>query len=194
MHSVAILGALSFSSLALSQRLTKPALESSLDYLKAGFLQNLPITTATHREWNGWIPTDCETITQAAGLNPADVSTFSVHYADCCDPWHLCRHKDSNDTLEVLIESFGQVPVHMRQWVRHVVALPDTALHAYNENGNIAIFADFSKDPSVFLHETGHSLDLHGAYAEDPLSSSQFWLSNYALVSRILLFPISPVS
>jgi len=33
----------------------------------------------------------------------------------------------------------------------------------------------------VILHETGHSLDLSGAYADKPLSSSDNWWNNYDL-------------
>ncbi|KAI4194460.1 MAG: hypothetical protein LQ350_007759 [Teloschistes chrysophthalmus] len=32
---------------------------------------------------------------------------------------------------------------------------------------------------TVFIHESGHSLDLLGAYADKPLSASQNWLDNY---------------
>ena len=81
-----------------------------------------------------------------------------------------------------MIDLFGRVPVHMRQWVRHMIALPDPAGgHAYNEDGNIAMIDKIDGDLTVFIHETGHSLDLLGAYADKPLSSSNYWLTQYAL-------------
>ena len=40
-------------------------------------------------------------------------------------------------------------------------------------------------DLTVFIHETGHSLDLLGAYPEKPLSSSKLWLEQYAKDSHV---------
>ena len=40
-------------------------------------------------------------------------------------------------------------------------------------------------DLTVFIHETGHSLDLLGAYPEQPLSSSKLWLKQYARDSHV---------
>ena len=66
-----------------------------------------------------------------------------------------------------------------------MIALPDPkGGHAYNLNGNIAMFDKIDNDMTVFIHETGHSLDLLGAYAEKPLSSSGYWLTQYALDSN----------
>jgi len=51
--------------------------------------------------------------------------------------------------------------------------------HAYNSGGNIAMFNRINGDISVFIHEAGHSLDLLGAYPNNPLSSSDAWMNNY---------------
>lgn len=51
--------------------------------------------------------------------------------------------------------------------------------HAYNSGGNIAMFNRINGDITVFIHETGHSLDLLGAYPNNPLSSSSTWTDNY---------------
>lgn len=40
-------------------------------------------------------------------------------------------------------------------------------------------------DLTVFIHETGHSLDLLGAYPQKPLSSSKLWLKQYAKDSHV---------
>jgi hypothetical protein len=45
---------------------------------------------------------------------------------------------------------------------------------AYNSNGNIAFFGGTSGSIDVAIHETGHSLDLLGAYGEQ-LSSKLFF-------------------
>lgn len=84
--------------------------------------------------------------------------------------------------MDNLIEFFGRVPVHMRQWVRHMIALPDPkGGHAYNSNGNIALFDRVNGELTVFLHETAHSLDGLGAYADTPLHAADVWNSNYNL-------------
>jgi hypothetical protein len=56
--------------------------------------------------------------------------------------------------------------------VRHVLTLPGDN-YAYNSNGNIAFFGTTSSIMDVAIHETGHSLDLLGAYG-DQLSSRSF--------------------
>ena len=67
----------------------------------------------------------------------------------------------------------------MRQWVRHIIALPHpSGGFAYNWNGNIAMF-NIIDNINVFVHETGHSLDLLGAYPNKPLSNSADWNNNY---------------
>ncbi len=40
-------------------------------------------------------------------------------------------------------------------------------------------------DITVFLHESGHSLDLLGAYPDKPFSSSANWINNYNLDSNV---------
>ncbi|KAI9733476.1 MAG: hypothetical protein M1818_007224 [Claussenomyces sp. TS43310] len=166
--------------------LDKPPNEPNLDYLESGLVANLPITNANVTEIaNGYIPQDCVDMTTSDKLNPIDVTAYTVTYDDCTtDPWILCQHKDSNTTLDSLVEFFGQLPVQTRQWVRHVISLPDTGAHAYNSGGNIAMFDITTL--TVFVHESGHSLDLLGAYfsnesSSDPesVSSSQAWLDAY---------------
>ena len=89
-----------------------------------------------------------------------------------------------DNAVDTLTDLFGRLPVHMRQWVRHVILLPAPATWAYNQGGNIAIFHTVEGDLELFLHETGHSLDLLGAYPEKPLSSSNYWLTQYDLDSN----------
>lgn len=130
-------------------------------------------------------------------------SSWNLH-ADRCsrkcpkDPWILCRHKDSPEPITTVIDHFGRVPLCARQWVRHVISLPDRELppfslslslslnlpltissspankfaSAYNTAGNIAMFDVAAADLNVFVHETGHSLDRLGVYPDHPLSSS----------------------
>lgn len=56
---------------------------------------------------------------------------------------------------------------------------------AYNSGGNIVMMDRINGDLTVFIHETGHSLDLLGAYPNKPLSSSELWLRQYAKDSHV---------
>ncbi|KAL9613819.1 MAG: hypothetical protein Q9167_001666 [Letrouitia subvulpina] len=201
-----------FSALSLvdGQRLDKPPLTNDLEYLRPGLLDNLPSVNQNHDKWgDGWIAQDCKNMAEEQGLNAADVETWNVKYDDvnphypsphhlygqrfltnksqCGDAWVVCHHKDAQSSLDDLIAVFGRLPVHTRQFVRHVIALPDDGAWAYNSGGNIAMFADVIHDnPAVFLHEAGHSLDLLNAYLPDQaLSSSQNWIDNYNQDSNV---------
>ena len=161
-------------------RLDKPKLVDNLDYLKPGLLANFPASSSHYNVWGpGWIPQDCKDITSKANLNPADISTYNVQYDDCNTAWVVCFHKDYPTTIDSVVDLLGRVPVRARQFVRHVVALPDTSGHAFNSDGNLAMFNIGADGLSVYIHETGHSLDLHGAYSRGELSTSQNWADNY---------------
>ena len=84
-----------------------------------------------------------------------------------------------------MIDLFGRIPVKARQWVRHIVYLPANETWAYNSGGNIAMFGRIDGDITVFIHETAHSLDLLGAYPDNPLSNSTTWLAQYAKDSNV---------
>jgi hypothetical protein len=62
-----------------------------------------------------------------------------------------------------MIDLFGRMPVSMRGYVRHIIALPGIK-SAFSNGDNIAIFGK-GTDISLFIHETAHSLDSH---AYDP--------------------------
>ena len=82
MYTSALLATIGLSTLAYAQKLDKPPLEDSLDYLQQGLMDNLPSVHSTNTPWNGWIPTDCQQMTKDANLNPDDVTTFNVTYDD----------------------------------------------------------------------------------------------------------------
>lgn len=166
---------------ASSQQLTKPPLQPNLDNLKQGFIDNLKVTASTRTAFtSGQIPSDCKKIAQREGFAPADIQTWNVKYSDCSVVWQMCYHKNSNGALSDLINTFGRLPVHSRQFVRHVISLPASAGHAYNDGGNIALFGDTISNVNVHIHETAHSLDLLGAFSPDkPLSGSTKWTNEY---------------
>jgi len=60
-----------------------------------------------------------------------------------------------------MIDLFGRLPVHSRQNVRHVIAMPSSSAHAYSYGDNIAMFGAAATILSVWIHETAHSIDGH---------------------------------
>ncbi|KAL8936442.1 MAG: hypothetical protein Q9216_004928 [Gyalolechia sp. 2 TL-2023] len=91
----------------------------------------------------------------------------------------MCYHKNSPSPLNDLVDRFGRLPVHTRQFVRHVITLPSANGYAYNSGGNIAFFGGTLSNLNVHVHEAAHSLDLLNAYKDKPLSSSAKWISEY---------------
>ncbi|KAL8772914.1 MAG: hypothetical protein Q9209_001934 [Squamulea sp. 1 TL-2023] len=176
-----------FAALVSSQRLTKPPLQQNLDNLKQGFIDNLRPTTSTRTAFQaGYIPSDCKKIAIREGFNPADIQTWNIKYSDCVAEWVFCYHRSSNGALNDLVDRFGRLPVHTRQFNRHIVSLPATSGHAYNDGGNLVFFGDTLSNMNVHIHEAAHSLDLIGAfYPDKPLSSSAKWTSEYNLDSAV---------
>ncbi|KAL9088206.1 MAG: hypothetical protein Q9165_006333 [Trypethelium subeluteriae] len=179
-----LLSTLASASFALAQHdtsapLTKPTLVDSLNYLEQGLEDNLAQTAYTLSQWtNGQIPKDCFDIANDEGQAPTDYEVYEVTYSDCGDPWLFCYHKNSEVTIDSMARQFSQLPIQMRQWDRHIITVPSTDGHAYNSNGNIVFFRPVDDMTNVFVHETGHSLDLLGAYGSQ-LSSSDNWWDNY---------------
>ena len=134
----------------------------------------------------GWILEDCKRITDTANRSAADVETFNVHYEDCSSPWILCRHKNSPDPLGHFIYNFGRIPVRARSHIKGAISLPDTQqTHAYNDADFLALFQlqdafhHVWSNLSVFIHETGHSLDGHAFNPDGHLPSSANWHYQY---------------
>ena len=176
------------AALALAH-LDKAPLTKDLNYLHAGLVAHLPPQAGTYSKWDpGWIPADCKAIIESKQLSATDVQVYSVHYNDCNTPWIMCRHKASLNPLLELIDHFSRVPVRSRQWVRHVIDLPDHSSHqnyAFNANGNIALINKADATLAVLIHETAHSLDLQFAFQDKPLSGSKTWNSSFAKDSKV---------
>ncbi|KAL8760572.1 MAG: hypothetical protein Q9184_003243 [Pyrenodesmia sp. 2 TL-2023] len=175
------------AALVSSQRLTKPPLQQDLENLQAGFANNLRIVASTRTAFQaGYIPADCKNIAQREGFNPADIQTWNVKYADCSAVWVFCYHRSSNGLLSAFVDTFGRLPVHTRQFQRHIVSLPASSGYAYNDGGNLVFFGNVLSNINVHIHEAAHSLDLLGAfYPDKPLYSSTKWINEYNLDSAV---------
>lgn len=58
-----------------------------------------------------------------------------------------------------MIDLFGRLPVHERQWIQHVMAVPGGG-SAY-ESAAVTVYQGPVGVPSVFQHETGHAVDAY---------------------------------
>jgi hypothetical protein len=67
---------------------------------------------------------------------------------------------------------FGSLPVHERQWTRHVIAVPGGG-SAYAYNGDV-VFEGNTNTISVFQHEVGHLVDFYKNSSGASSSSSVF--------------------
>ncbi|KAK7193717.1 hypothetical protein DPSP01_000274 [Paraphaeosphaeria sporulosa] len=172
-------------------KLDKPTLHDNLDYLKQGIIDNLPETNFNYElQAAGTIPDDCNKVAtgqvyNTVNYNPADFDIFNVHYDDCGDPWVFCHHKQSPITIDSMARQFGKLPVQMRQWIRHVVDVPSDGGWAFEFDGTVTFLDPKDDMMPVIVHETGHSLDLSGAYADKPMSSSDRWWDNYNQDSNV---------
>lgn len=97
----------------------------------------------------------------------------------------MCYHKNSPKPFDTLVNTFGRLPVHTRDFVRHVVSVPSPNDYAYNFDANVVFFGNTLNSLNVHLHESAHSLDLQNAYPEKPLSSSAKWLNAYRQDSAV---------
>lgn len=58
-----------------------------------------------------------------------------------------------------MIDLFGRIPVHERQWIQHVIAVPGGG-SAYEWNACV-VFQGPVAHITVFQHEIGHALDFY---------------------------------
>ncbi|KAH9213334.1 hypothetical protein DL95DRAFT_302714 [Leptodontidium sp. 2 PMI_412] len=158
LKSITLVGSL-FSSPALAQLPLRSLWGSGISGLiDPSLYQHLVPTQSNWDQWgNGWIPQLCLDAIRGENLSPWDVEVFNVHYTDCSQAWTFCRHRGASLSQIDMIDLFGRLPVHERQWVVNIVAVPG-ANSAY-WNGALALFRGSVGVPSVFQHEIGHALD-----------------------------------
>ncbi|OTB07413.1 hypothetical protein M426DRAFT_8786 [Hypoxylon sp. CI-4A] len=168
-----------------------PAISPPFDYngaIETGLQEHLPSTpwVLAHLD-GGKIPKDCKDRAQASGYNYTDMDIFQVYYEDCGEPWTMCRLKDAKVDAISMAETFGKMPLGMREYNRHVIQLKGKDLPgaaAVSAGDTIAISED-SWHIWVFAHEMSHSLDSHVPVpgvtpdGQGGLSISQEWASQF---------------
>ncbi|EJD53722.1 hypothetical protein AURDEDRAFT_110488 [Auricularia subglabra TFB-10046 SS5] len=150
------------SNAAVNAALNKPVLfnDGLSPHVDSSFWANLQPTQSTWSVWAaGSLPQSCRDNARSNNVNPADFEVFSVQYTDCGNPWAFCRHRSAPLSQIDMIDLFGRLPVHERQWVRHVIAVPGGG-SAYMSNADV-VFQGPVGTPSVFQHEVGHAVDFY---------------------------------
>ncbi|KAK8085660.1 hypothetical protein PG997_006931 [Apiospora hydei] len=162
-------------------RLDKPAVRKDFTGFEPLLIANLPETKYNISVWaRGWIPSDCNGYADSHNVSAADFIIYQVQYNDCGDPWIMCYHKDSEASIENIAKQFGRIPIQMREWVKHVVTIPDKMGWAYMDKGNTVFMRPTDSMVTTMIHETAHAVDLNGGYGGSLLSGSALWAGNYA--------------
>ncbi|KAJ3490178.1 hypothetical protein NLG97_g5845 [Lecanicillium saksenae] len=179
--SLATTALLSVASATLDKPVIKPPFPNNgLGSLGPDLMSSLKIASHTTDDWDPkYIPQDCKNLAKNAGFSPNDVSAFNIRFDDCKNqPWAFCRHKDSPLSKKDMTELFGRMPVRMRQFIRHIIALPGQR-SAGSSGDNIQMNGDC--EITVFIHETGHSLDSHAFDPKygAPFSNGKQWIDAY---------------
>ncbi|EWC47256.1 hypothetical protein DRE_03375 [Drechslerella stenobrocha 248] len=155
-------------------------LDGLSDPFDPGFLQYTNPAPYTIKQWrNKQIPEGCKTRFTELNIDLADTEVYNVTYTNttgvCTEPWIFCRTKDAQLEVRTMASLFGRMPEHMRELVRHLIAVPADSCSAlsYTDIGDI-VFSGNCDTPSIFIHETAHQLDamLDPANSE---SGSQNW-------------------
>ncbi|KAK7943503.1 uncharacterized protein PG986_012616 [Apiospora aurea] len=167
-------------------RLDKPAVRKDFTGFEPLLVANLPETKYNISVWaRGWIPSDCNGYADSHNVSAADFIIYQVQYNDCGDPWIMCYHKDSETSIENIAKQFGRIPIQMREWVKHVVTIPDKMGWAYMDKGNTVFMRPTDSMVTTMIHETAHAVDLNGGYGGSLLSGSALWADNYAQDSHV---------
>ncbi|KAH9909257.1 hypothetical protein F4778DRAFT_776410 [Xylariomycetidae sp. FL2044] len=159
----------------------KQALNPAIDKNKviSGLKSSLPKTklsqgTTTWTE--NKIPEICVKEASNYGHSGNDMEAYDVHLSDCSQVFVLCRHKKSSISRDDMVETFSQIPLGMRQYLRQLVVVPGLLNNQWAgmTGSGTTVIADQQFNPYILAHEIAHSLD---QYAGDGsgLSGGSTW-------------------
>lgn len=159
------------------------------------FYEHVPGVKYTVKEWEpDYYPAACISESQSNNKCPvSDMKVYDVTYADCPQPWTMCRCSGAVVSKERLFEFFARVPVKARAEIRHMFAWPNQkGLAAYAFGPDIGLTnplqtGDGKQDMNAIIHEAGHVLDQGASDSPqmlDALSKDKCILRQYSKVSR----------
>ncbi|KAI0112351.1 hypothetical protein F4776DRAFT_656962 [Hypoxylon sp. NC0597] len=146
---------------------SRPAIIPPFDLqgtIEKGLQEHLTSSKWSISYWNkSMLPLGCNQIADQYLTNIANLEVFQVQYDDCSQPWVMCRHKDAKTDANTMAETFGKIPLGMREYVKNIAVLKPYKLmnsYAVSYNDTIAV-----ADDSFFLYaiaqEMMHSIDSH---------------------------------
>ncbi|KAI1337151.1 hypothetical protein F5Y15DRAFT_418210 [Xylariaceae sp. FL0016] len=167
---------------------TKPAIDPAFDMqgkISSGITQHLASTAHNISVWaHGWIPESCKIMGESEGYPASSFDVFQVAYADCDQPWIMCRQKESKTKVEEMAEVFGKIPLGMREYNAHLISVPEfsSGWAALTQGASTMLRDGVWHWSNVLVHEVTHSVDAfaHLPVAPDGLSTSQVWRDNYS--------------
>lgn len=117
----AVAGVKAFSPLPPDMQ--HPVITPPMDWdgMELDLLAALPAQQAKVDPWPvGIIPTSCHQTpwNDTHFFDSVDMAAFSVTYEDCFAPWIICRHTQSHDPIEKVVEYFGRMPLGLRENVK----------------------------------------------------------------------------
>ncbi|KAF9701408.1 hypothetical protein EKO04_001159 [Ascochyta lentis] len=115
----------------------KPTVDPPATELDEGL--KLGLFTSPHHivDWmDGRINFACKDRFQYEIYDVQDIEMFDVKYDDCHQPWVMCRHTNAPHTADSIAEAVSMIPVSMRQYIRHVIALPDARIEGEEQTYN----------------------------------------------------------
>ena len=159
------------------------------------FYEHVPGIKYTVREWEpDFYPAACISESQSNNkCRVSDIKVYDVTYADCPQPWTMCRCNSAVVSSKRLFEFFARVPVKARAEIRHMFAWPNQkGLAAYAFGPDIGLTnplqtGDGKQDMNAIIHETGHVLDQGASDSPEmlnALSKDSCVLRPYSQVSR----------
>ncbi|KAF1963830.1 hypothetical protein CC80DRAFT_498937 [Byssothecium circinans] len=139
---------------------------------------------------------DCEAVFRDAGLKAEDMQIYNVTYADCDEPWVMCRHRLSSKADHMAAFQFSMIPVGMRQYIRHAIILPtkdEQSHHAFWKDDQVIIVGDVSSTSIAKAVARGvavHGIRSHPGEAPigptNPFYNTTRWLKAYEKDSVVM--------
>ncbi|KAL7620913.1 hypothetical protein AAE478_008223 [Parahypoxylon ruwenzoriense] len=146
---------------------TVPEISPAFDFngeVEKGLQEHLPLTQSTIHFWtDGRIPADCKNNAEIHGYNATEFDVLEVTYRDCTQPWIMCRLKTAKTDSTAMADTFGKMPLGMREFVKHVIIMDVDRIKpsAAYSTGDTIVAADEYFKLYILTHEISHSIDSH---------------------------------
>ncbi|XXH02644.1 hypothetical protein Hte_009025 [Hypoxylon texense] len=169
-----------------------PAIEPGFDFqgdIENGLKENLPFTKYRLEFFTeGEMPLDCKNGAEERNYSTSNIDVFKVFYEDCGQPWIMCRHKEADIDADEMATVFGEMPLGMREFVKHVMVVKPEGLPgaAALSAGDSIYISDTAYKHFIFAHEISHSIDSHQEVpgvtpaGQGGLSSTDTWREEYS--------------